>query len=123
MELEDMLGIVSILMIVRTFLATAIGGAMISWATYQSQWQSLTDSSLYLDQGIIENGQSIYAISQMNAALASFKIVLGSLCWLMLPIIIFVYTHHYGRFNIRRIILFRKVIKGSRIRGYRFASK
>ncbi len=123
MELEDMLGIVSILMIVRTFLATAIGGAMISWATYQSQWQSLTDSSLYLDQGMIENGQSIYAISQMNAALASFKIVLGSLCWLMLPIIIFVYTHHYGRFNIRRIILFRKVIKGSRIRGYRFASK
>lgn len=45
-EMNDLLGIIGILLMVRTFVATAFGGAIIGWATYQSQWQSLNDISM-----------------------------------------------------------------------------
>lgn len=122
LEMNDMLGIIGILLLVRTFFSTAFGGAIISWATYQSQWQSLNDISTYLDIGNFSNGMSIYGTTQINAMLASLKIVLGSLCWLIIPILIFVLTHHYGQFNYRRIILFRKIIRGNTIKGYRLSN-
>lgn len=121
LEMNDLLGIMGILLITRTFVATAFAGAIISWAMYQGQWQSLNDISMYLDNG--EFGMGIYQTTQINAMLASSKIVLGSLCWLIIPILIFVMTHHFGQFNYRRVVLFKKVIRGSRIRGYRLTSK
>lgn len=123
LEMNDMLGIIGILLMVRTFLATAFGGVIIGWATYQGQWQSLNDISMYLDMGEFANGMSIYGTTQINAMLASLKIVLGSLCWLIIPILIFVMSHHYGQFNYRRLILFRKVITGNSIRGYKFSNQ
>ena len=123
LEMNDLLGIIGILLMVRTFVATAFGGAIIGWATYQSQWQSLNDISMYLDLGDFTNGMSIYGTVQINAMLASLKIVLGSLCWLIIPILTFVLTHHYGQFNYRRLILFRKVIKGNSIKGYKFSNQ
>ncbi|HZH74374.1 hypothetical protein K8089_06935 [Aequorivita sp. F47161] len=123
LEMNDMLGIIGILLMVRTFLATAFGGVIIGWATYQGQWQSLNDISMHLDTGNFANGMSIYGTTQINAMLASLKIVLGSLCWLIIPILIFVLTHHYGQFNYRRLILFRKVIRGNSIKGYKFSNQ
>ena len=123
LEMNDLLGIIGILLMVRTFVATAFGGAIIGWATYQSQWQSLNDISMYLDLGDFTNGMSIYGTVQINAMLASLKIVLGSLCWLIIPILIFVLTHHYGQFNYRRLILFRKLIRGNSIKGYKFSNQ
>ena len=123
LEMNDMLGIIGILLLIRTFFATAVGGAIISWATYQSQWQSINDISMYLDSGDFPNGMSIYGTTQINAMLVSLKVVLGSLCWLIIPILIFVLTHHYGQFNYRRLILFRKVIRGNSIKGYKFSNR
>ncbi|MEI6866299.1 hypothetical protein [Flavicella sp.] len=123
LELYDLFGILGILLIIRTFIATASAGALISWATYQGQWQSLNDMSSYLDIGAFPNGIRFYKTSQISAILASSKIVLGSLCWLIVPILIFVLTHHYGQFNYRRVILFKKIIRGNSIKGYKYASK
>ncbi|WP_313307951.1 hypothetical protein [Epilithonimonas hominis] len=48
LEMDDVFGVLSILIMVRTFFATAIGSAIIGWAVYQGQWQSLSDMSNYL---------------------------------------------------------------------------
>jgi len=116
-----MLSLIGIMLLVRTFIATAFAGAIISWAAYQGQWQSLSDISVYLDTGDFSDGMSMYQTTQVNAMMASSKIVLGYLCWLIIPILIFVLTHHYGQFNNRRIVFLRKVIRGNRLRGYKFS--
>ena len=121
LEMDDVFGVLSILIMVRTFFATAIGSAIIGWAVYQGQWQSLSDMSNYLDIGDIPNGISIYQNISLNAVMASGKIVLGALCWFIIPVLIYVMTHHYGQFNYRRLALFRKVLRGSSIKGYRLS--
>ncbi|QTY27203.1 hypothetical protein [Flavobacterium sp. CS20] len=120
LQRDDFLGIIGIMLMVRTFLATAIGGAIISWATYQGQWQSLNNISMYLDAGYFKNGMRIYQATQINAMLASFKTVLGYLCWLIVPILIIVLTHNFGQFNKRRIVFLRKVMRRNKLQGYRF---
>ncbi|RKS03002.1 MULTISPECIES: MFS transporter [unclassified Flavobacterium] len=121
LQIDDMLSLIGIMLLVRTFIATAFAGAIISWAAYQGQWQSLSDISVYLDTGDFSDGMSMYQTTQVNAMMASSKIVLGYLCWLIIPILIFVLTHHYGQFNNRRIVFLRKVIRGNRLRGYKFS--
>lgn len=121
LSMDDLLGAMGILLIMRSFLVTAIGGAIISWAGYQGQWQSLNDISLYLDTGDIPNGMAIYQNAVINAMLASSKVVLGSLCWLIIPILISVAGHRYGHFNFRRVVLLRKMIRGNTIKGYRLS--
>ncbi|WP_413533542.1 hypothetical protein [Empedobacter brevis] len=111
LSMDQLMGMMAILIALRSFLATAIGGAIIGWATYQSQWQSLNDISNYLDVGEIPNGMMIYQNTMLNSLMASLKIVLGSLCWLIVPILIYVFTHSYGSFHFRRIVLLRKMIR------------
>ncbi|MFL9833674.1 MFS transporter [Chryseobacterium terrae] len=118
---DDMFGTMSILLIIRGFLGTAFGGAVIGYALYQGQWQSLNDLAVNLDNGNFEDGMSIYKNISLNSLMASGKIVLGGLCWFIVPVLLFVLTHHYGKFNYRRIVIFRKVISGSTIRGYKIS--
>lgn len=121
LTMDELLGVIGILMLVRTFLSTAVGGAIIGWATYQGQWQSLNEISMYLDTNQIQNGTQIYGAAQINALLASYKVVLGSLCWFIIPVLITVLRHHYGQFNYRRLVLLRRFLRGDSIRGYRFS--
>ena len=72
-----------------------------------------------LDVGNFANGMLLYRSLNLNALMASGKIVLGALCWFTLPVLVFVLAHHYGQFNYRRVILFRKAIRGNSIKGYR----
>lgn len=121
LPMQQLMGMMAILIAVRSFLATALGSAIIGWASYQAQWQSLTDIANYLDIGDIPNGMAIYQNISLNALMASGKIVLGSLCWLVIPILIFISTHSYGNFHFKRIVLLRKAIRGNSIKGYRFS--
>ena len=121
LQMNEMMGMMVILIVVRSFLATSLGSAIIGWATYQSQWQSLTDISMYLDAGEIPNGMAIYQNISLNALMASGKIVLGTLTWLIVPILIFIATHSYGSFHYKRVVLFRKAIRGNSIKGYRLS--
>ena len=118
--MDKIFGIMCILLMYRTFISTAFAGAIINWATYQSQWQSLSDISMYLDTNAIQNAMSMFKTINLNALMASGKIVLGALSWLIIPILIFVLAHHYGQFNNRRLVFFRKLIKGNSVKGYKF---
>lgn len=118
--MDKLFGIMCILLMTRTFISTAIGGAIIGWVSYQSQWQSLNDIAIYLDINSIQNGMAMFKTINLNALMASSKIVLGTLSWLIIPILIFVMTHHYGVFNYRRAVFFRKAIRGNSIKGYKF---
>lgn len=118
LSINDLLGVIAILLMIRSFIATALGGAIVGWVSYQGQWQSLNDLSMHLDTGIIQNGMAINKNISINALMASGKVVLGAMCWLIVPILIFVLTHHYGRSNYRRAVFFRKIIKGNSLRGY-----
>lgn len=120
-SMEDLFGVNSILVMVRTFIAVALGSSIIGWASYQSQWQSLNDISMYLDTGNFAEGMSLYGPMQMNALMASSKIVLGTLCWMIIPILVFVLSHSYGQFNFRRVVFLRKIIKGNSVKGYKFS--
>ncbi|MBT2556615.1 MFS transporter [Hymenobacter sp. ISL-91] len=117
---EQSLGITAILLMVRTFFATALASALLGWAGYAGQWQSLNDLAGTLDAGVMASS-SLYQSLQLNALMASGKVVLGCLCLLFFPIALFVLTHHYGQFNYRRVVFFRKMIRGNSLRGYRFA--
>ncbi|WP_430613901.1 hypothetical protein [Flavobacterium sp. JP2137] len=120
--MDDMFGVMSLLLMFRSFLVTAMGTALLSWAVYLGQWQSLADLSLYLDSSALGNGLALYPNLSLQAAMASTKTVLGALCWMIVPILTFVLTHSYGHFNYRRAVLLKRVINGSSIKGYRIKS-
>lgn len=123
LNMDELLGIVGVLIIVRTFVATALGAAILNWASYQGQWQTLYDSALYMDIGDFSNGIAMYPASQLNAMLAALKIVFGVLCWISIPVLLLVLLHHFGRFNQRRLVLFRKIVRGNKVRGYYFSRR
>lgn len=118
LEMADMLGVVAVLIVVRTFIATSVGSAFLGWAMYQGQQQSLNDITMYLDRG--QYGMNVYQSSQLGAMMASLKSLWGMLLWCFFPIVFFVLTHHYGKFDYRRMVFFRKRLKGSSTKGYRF---
>lgn len=78
-SMDGLFGAMGILIMIRGFLATAFGAAIISWALYRGQWQSLNDISMFLDNGNFTNGIAIYQNISLNALMASSKIVLGSI--------------------------------------------
>ncbi|WP_019947678.1 MFS transporter [Hymenobacter aerophilus] len=116
---DQSLGVTSILLIVRTFFATALASVTLGWATYAGQWQSLSDIAGLLDVGAGASG-NLYQTLQLNAIMASSKVVLGCLCLLFVPIALFVATHAYGQLNFRRVVFFRKLVRGNSLKGYRF---
>lgn len=78
LDMNQMMAMMSILFAFRSFVATAFGGALISWATYQAQWQSLSDVSVYWDSTLIPNGMQMYQSAMLNSLISSCKIILGT---------------------------------------------
>lgn len=115
--MNDLFGILTLLMMVRNFLSTAFGTAFLGWAFYQGQLQSINDIGIYLDSS--QYGMQVYGSTQINALLSSLKSLWGMLLWVTFPILFFVLTHHYGRFNYRRLVILRKRLKGNDTKGYR----
>lgn len=122
LPMDQMLGMMSVLIVLRSFLATAIGTAILSWAGYQTQWQSINDISVYADAADALNKMG-YQSFILNGMMDSAKIILGSLCWFIIPVLIIVAAHSYGTFNFRRIVFFRKAIRGNSIKGYNFRNR
>ena len=119
LDMSEMMGMMPIILSFRSFVATAFGGAIIGWASYQAQWQSLSDVSVYWDATQIANGMQMYQSAMLNSLMSSGKIILGTLLWLIIPILVLVFTHHYGVFKHRRLVLFRRAIRGNSIKGFK----
>ncbi len=113
------MGVISILLSFRTFVATGIASAVIGFVSYQMQWQSMADMSNYWDANLLgPAAMRGYGSMQIGALLASGKTLMGWMCWLFLPLAVFILSHSYGKMNFRRWSLFRKRIRGSRKGGY-----
>lgn len=114
------IGVISILLAFRTFVATGIASALIGFVSYQMQWQSMADMSNYWDANLMgPTAMRGYGSMQIGALLASGKTLMGWMCWLFVPVTAVILYHNYGKMNFRRWILFRKVITGNSIKGYR----
>ncbi len=113
------LGVIGILLAYRTFLVTGIAGAVMGFGSYQMQLQSLTDMSNYWDINLMGPAAIRgYGSMQIGALLASGKTMMGWLCWLFIPVALFILNHSYGKMNFRKWSLFRKKIKGNDEEGY-----
>lgn len=121
LSMEQLMGSIGILIVIRSFVATAVGGAIIGWALYEGQWQSMNNLSIYLDSTQIPNGMAVFQNISINAVLSASKKVLGALCLFTVPVLFFIFTHHYGQFNYRRVIILRKMIRGNSVKGYRLS--
>lgn len=121
LTMNQMLGMMGILIVVRSFVSTAFGVALLSYGLYEEQWQSLNTLSNYLDSGnALQTGANLQATT-LSAVMNSGKIILGGLCWLIVPTAFFVLTHSYGNFNFRRVIFLRKIIRGNSVKGYKLS--
>ncbi|MHC8949451.1 MFS transporter [Sphingobacterium hungaricum] len=95
---ESSLGVIGIMLVVRSFLSVATASALIAYLMTQFQQQSLHDMSNYWDMGSLNADSKItYSSAQVNAVLASGKTLLGYFCLLFLPIVFFILSHDYGR--------------------------
>lgn len=96
--LDQLFSALSVMIVVRNFLSTAVASAILSWLSFQIQSQSQTDMSVYIDLG--QNylpGQTI--IQSKESLMSMLKIIAGILCWLTIPIFIFISNYHYGRLS------------------------
>ncbi|WP_313580694.1 MFS transporter [Chishuiella sp.] len=95
---DQLFSALSIMIVVRNFLSPAVASTILSWLSFQIQSQSQTDMSVYIDLG--QNylpGQSI--IQSKESLMSMLKIIAGILCWLTIPIFIFISNYHYGRLS------------------------
>lgn len=123
LNMNQTFGVLSILLVVRSFLSTAIWGALISYALYQYQWQSINDLAVQLDSVVYNgNGMSEYSQVQIGALLSAVKQIFGYLIITGIPICIFVAMHSFGKVNMRRVVFGKKILRGNTIKGYKLRS-
>lgn len=121
--MPDGLGVISLLLLFRTFVSMGIAGGVMGYLTTQYQMQSLADMSNFWDTGLMgPAAMQGYGTMMLNAMLASGKTLLGWFCWLIIPVSAIILMHDYGKPNHRRRIFVKRIIKGKSIKGYRYSS-
>ncbi|MCZ2101035.1 MAG: hypothetical protein LC107_05805 [Chitinophagales bacterium] len=121
--MPDGLGVISLLLLFRTFVSMAISGALIGYLNMQFQLDSIADMSNYWDANLLgPYAMQGYGSMMMSSILAGGKTLLGWLLWLFIPISVIVLLHDYGKPNQRRRVYIKKIIKGKSVKGYRFRS-
>lgn len=116
-----MLGLMGILMIFRTFVATAIGGVILGYLQQYSQIDSMQNMGNYWDTGLLgPAAMSMYGLMQISAILAAGKTLLGWMLWFFVPVAIVILYNNFGKVKYRRLVFVKKMLKGNSIKGYRF---
>ncbi len=117
------MGVTAVLLSFRTFFATALGGAVIGYFSTQMQMQSFSDMSNYWDVNMMgPAAMRGYGAMQIGSLLAAGKTLMGWLCWLFVPLALFILAHDYGKNNNRKFVLFKKWRKRESLIGYRLRS-
>lgn len=99
LELNDMLAAIGLALVWRTFLTIGLFSAVFSWFQYQFQVVSLGDLAVYMDgmtvspQNVASNMKTI----QLNAIIAANKKLFGYIVVAGFGILIYVFTHHFGK--------------------------
>ncbi len=115
LNMQDMMSAIGIMLLVRTFASVAIGSAILSWAQYKFQWTSINNLGSTIDTAT----PSVYRNLQINAMMVSIKNVFGYVVLAGILIQIYVLSHHFGRINYRRKVIFYRLLQGKSVRGLR----
>lgn len=116
LPMDQMLSVVSVLMVVRTFVGVALFAAIYSWAQYQLQWQSAANLAAGMDGVSYNGGMALYAPVQVQALLDATKTLYGYVCIGGLFVLTYVLTHHFGRLDFRRMVTISRAISGTPIK-------
>jgi hypothetical protein len=102
--MESMLQAIGLILVFRSFVATAVFSSFFSWLQYQFQWESVNNLAVYLDGNVMsaQTALSGYKSIQLNAILAANKKVYGLICIAAIGMMIYVLQHHFGRLRFSR---------------------
>ena len=124
LAMMEMLSAASMQMVVRSFLGTAVFGAIYSWALYKLQWQQVGDLAVNIDAmnpfGLSRGGGlALYGAVQVQAMLAAAKTLLGYIVMASLSVLVYVALHRFGKMHYRRMIGYSKKMAGLSLKAYR----
>lgn len=115
LNMQQMMSAIGILLLVRTFASVAIGSAILSWMQYQLQWTSTNTLGSAIDSTTASTNRNM----QLNATMVSIKAAFGYVTLLGMLTLIYVATHHFGKINYRRKVIFYRLLQGKSVRGLR----
>ncbi len=99
LELDDMLAAIGLALVWRTFLTVGLFSAVFSWFQYRFQVVSLGNLAVYMD-GMTITSQNVAAnlkTIQLNAIIAANKKIFGYIVVAGFGILVYIFTHHFGR--------------------------
>lgn len=104
LEMEPMLQAIGLILVFRSFVATAVFSSFFSWLQYRFQWESVNNLAVYLD-GNLRSTQSAlagYKNLQVNAILVANKKIYGLIAIAAVGMMIYVLQHHFGKLRFTR---------------------
>jgi len=104
LEMEPMLQAIGLILVFRSFVATAVFSSFFSWLQYQFQWESVNNFALYLDGNLLSPQVALsgYKSIQLNAILAANKRIYGFISIAAIGMMIYVIQHHFGKIRFAR---------------------
>jgi len=120
----EIIPVLSIYILFRTFVGTAFFGAIISWAMYKLQLQGISDLASGMDAmdpfaALRGGGMKLYQNVQVQSTLISIKEIFGYISVGGMLILTFILLHPFEHMHHRKLILARKRFKGYSVKGYR----
>ena len=105
LEMEPMLQAIGLVLVFRSFVATAVFSSFFSWLQYQFQWESVSNLAVYLDGNLMSSQVALsgYKSIQFNAILAANKKIYGLICIASIGMMIYVLQHHFGKVRFSRL--------------------
>jgi hypothetical protein len=99
-----MLQAIGLVLVFRSFVATAVFSSFFSWLQYQFQWESVNNLAVYLDGNLMSSQVALsgYKNIQLNAILAANKKIYGLICIASIGMMIYVLQHHFGKLRFSR---------------------
>lgn len=121
LTMPQMLAAASLLIAVRSFIGTALFGAIFSWAMYQLQWQHVGDLSVAIDMmnpfaTSRGTGMALYGSVQAQAILAAAKSLFGYVIIASAGVLAYVLLHRFGNINYRRMVLRSNWLSGKKLK-------
>lgn len=116
LELDDMLAAIGLVLVWRTFLAVGFFSALYSWFQYHFQVVAIGDLAVYMDGMTIspQNTASNMKAVQLNAIIIATKKIFGYIILAGFGVLIYVFTHHFGRERFQ-YVRFIRVLSGKSV--------
>ena len=104
LEMESMLQAIGLILVFRSFVATAVFSSFFSWLQYRFQWESVNNLAVYLDGNLMSPQAALagYKNIQLNAILVANKKIYGLISIAGIGMMIYVLQHHFGKLRFTR---------------------